>query len=191
MRHSNTYHLKGSSVLESIPPVFSENYHFKFWTPARQVFSINHLFTSKLGVIGTIQRIQWSIFKKVAIYGAAAQMADGPTIIPKAVVPYFLKDSWLLTVGSHYRPMTQCVVRIAATYNESPEKGRYHISNGNSLFLGGSIGYELKKNITIDAGYAHGFFKNADIHITSGTRQVEGINRASRDAVSLKFTINI
>ncbi|MFA5959350.1 MAG: outer membrane protein transport protein [Tatlockia sp.] len=190
-RSANTYHLQGSSVLEGLPPVISNHYHYKFWTPARSVFSINQVVTPKLGLIATVQHIQWSIIKNVDVYGAAAQIGSRRAILSKATVPYYLHNSWLVTVGSHYRATPKTVLRVAATYNQSPERENYQISSGDSLFLGGSIGYEWQKNISIDAGYVHGFFKPANIHILSETRVIQGINYASRDAVSLKLTLRV
>ena len=187
-RSSNTYPESGTSLLLSNPPIISNNYHFKFWTPARSVLSINQFLTPKLGVIGTIQRVQWSIIKTVTVYGVATQIGSKPTIVAKASIPYYLHDTWLLTLGSHYRINKKCIIRVAGTYDQSPGNGNYKISNGDNIILGGSIGYDLNKHLTIDASYAHGFVHKANIHIAAGMN-LDGVNKASRDAISIKLTV--
>lgn len=77
-RGAVTYRLSGQSVFESNPNVVSDNYGFTFWTPARIVLSVNQFITPNLGVIGTVQRIEWSIFDEINIHGIAAQIANQP-----------------------------------------------------------------------------------------------------------------
>lgn len=189
-RSAMTYRLSGTSVFEGNSVVISNDYHFKFWTPARSVLSINHFVTPKLGFIGTIQRIQWSIFKEVNIYGIATQIGS-QSIILNADVPYHLHDAWLVTLGSHYRMTPKWVIRVAGSYNQSPGNSNYQISEGDSTIIGASTGYEIYKNIMIDGSYAHAFIQNEDIQITTGRNMINGINKGSRDAFSLKLTFNI
>jgi len=51
------------------------------------------------------------------------------------------------------------------------------------------IGYDLTKNLTVDASYAHAYMDSASIHTISGRTQTHGINKASRDSISLKLTL--
>jgi len=127
-RSSITYRLSGKSVFGGNPEVISDNYHFNFWTPASSVLSINHFVTPTFGFIGTIQRIQWSIFKEVTIHGIAAQIGS-QSIILNANVPYHLHNSWLFTLGSHYRITPKWIIRVAGTYNQSPGNNNYQISS--------------------------------------------------------------
>jgi long-subunit fatty acid transport protein len=63
--------------------------------------------------------------------------------------------------------------------------------NGDMIILGASVGYDINKTFTIDGSYAHGFIKDQNIE-TSGSRYIiNGVNEGSRDAVSLKLTVNI
>lgn len=189
-RSSVTYRLSGKSVLEVNPEVISNHYYFNFWTPGRSVLSINHFITPRLGFITTIQRIQWSLFKEVSIHGIATQIGSRAVILD-ANIPYHLHDSWLLTLGSHYRLSPKWVIRIAGSYSQSPGNSHYQISNGDSFILGASMGYEICKNIIIDGSYAHAFIKNQDIHITSLRNVINGVNKGFRDAISLKLTFNL
>jgi long-chain fatty acid transport protein len=94
-RSAITYRLNGKSIFESNPEVTSNHYHFNFWTPARSVISINQFVTPTLGFIGTIQRIQWSIFKDITINGIAAKIGS-QSIIVNATIPYH----WLCNILS-------------------------------------------------------------------------------------------
>lgn len=189
-RSAMTYRLKGKSVFESNPPVVSDNYGFTFWTPARTVLSINQFLTPTLGVIGTIQRIDWSIFKEINIEGIAIRIGTKPFIL-SGTVPYHFQDTWLLTLGGYYQMTPKWVVRIASSYNQSPGDSGYQIVNGNSVILGASTGYELTKHIVVDGSYAHAFMQNKDIFVVNNNNMIFGVNGGSTNSVSLKLTLKL
>lgn len=189
-RSRTTYRLSGKSVFEGNPQVVSNNYHFKLGTPARSIFSVNHFVTSKLGFITTIQRIQWSSLTNVHVYGIANVSGTTPVIL-NGSVPYYLRDTWLFTLGSHYRITPKWILRVAGSYNQSPGNPHYQIANGDSIILGASMGYEINKTITIDGSYAHALMKDENINITGSRFLIQGVNEGSRDAVSLKLTFNV
>lgn len=189
-RSATQYRLNGSSVFESSPPVISNNYRLKLWTPARSVLSMNYFVTPAVGVVTTLQRIQWRIFSNTHINGIAAVVGNQPAIV-SATVPYYLHDSWLLTLGGHYRVTPKWIVRIAGTYNQSPGNSHYQITTGDSLVVGMSTGYIINKALTIDGSYAHAFIQGEDIAFANAKGAVNGVNRASRDGVTLKLTFNL
>jgi long-chain fatty acid transport protein len=189
-RSAITYHLNGSSTLAGSQSVFSNNYHFKYWTPARSVVSVSHFLNKQLGFIGTIQYLQWDIFKEAYIYNFVMQSDSQAFIVPQARVNYNFHNSWLLTLGTIYNVSTKWVVRVAATYNQSPSSGTFQIDTGDSLVIGSSMGYHLTKDLTIDCSYAHGFFQKANINIETERTIITGTNQGAHDAVSLKLTIN-
>lgn len=190
-RSAITYRLSGKSIFAGTPSITSNHYYFTFWTPARSVVSINQFITQTLGLIGTVQYIQWNIFKTINIHNIATQIGSQAVIVPNATVNYHLHNAWLFTLGAHYRITPQWVLRFATSYNQSPANGNYQISNGDSIILGGSTAYEINKHFTIDGSYAHAFIKNKNINITSGRNIVSGVNKAFRDGVSIKLTVNI
>src|SRR5207244_3412821 len=140
--------------------------------------SINQSVTKTLGIIGTIQRIEWSIFKEINIHGIAAQIRSQPVIL-NATDPYHFHDTWLLTLGSYFSITPKWIIRVASSYNQSPGNNNYQISNGDSMILGASTGYEISKHIIIDGSYAHAFVQNANIHIATGRNFIDGIHKAS------------
>jgi long-subunit fatty acid transport protein len=185
-----TYRQKGTSVLEGFPEIVSDNYHFDFWTPASTVLSINHFVTPNLGFLGTIRHIQWNIFDEINLHGIATRIGAHPAIV-NANVPFHFQNTWLLTLGSNYRITPKWVVRLAGSYSQSPANSNYQISNGDSIILAASTGYEISKNITIDAGYAYSFMRNEDIDIIVGRNFTNGVNEGFRNAFSLKLTFNM
>jgi long-subunit fatty acid transport protein len=101
-RSAITYHLHGTSTIKQPPVVSSDNYHFKYWTPARSALSLSHFLNEKFGFIGTIQYLQWSIFKEADIYNFATQSGSTAFINPQAHIKYNFHNSWLLTFGTIY-----------------------------------------------------------------------------------------
>lgn len=185
------YQLTGKSVFEGNPGITSNNYHFKFWTPARSTLSINQFVTPKLGFIGTIQYIQWNILKNINIFNIATQIGARPVIIPEATAYFHLRNGWIFTLGNHYHVSPKWVVRFAASYAQSPGNSYYQISNGDNYILGVSTGYEITKHIILDGSYAYAFIKNQNIKINTGRNLVSGVNQGYRDSVSLKLTFYI
>lgn len=185
-RSAITYRFTGTSRFESTPEVTSNNYSFTFWSPSRSVLTISHLFNPHLGFISTIQRIQWSIFDKIHIRGIATQLGT-----VNANIPFHLHDSWLFTVGGQYRINPKWVIRAASSYNQSSGNSHYQLANGDSIILGASTGYEIFKNIIIDGSYARAFIHDENINIATERNIITGVNKGSRDAVSLKLTFNL
>lgn len=184
-----TYQFRGSSTLQSTPSITSNNYSFKFWTPARTILSISHFFNKSIGIITTAQYIQWNIFNNVNLNNVATQVGKVPKII-NATSPYHLHNSWIYTLGGQYRPLPKWIIRTAVSYFQSPANGYYQISNGANIILGASMGYDINKNITVDAGYAHAFIQSQKINISTGTNLIEGVTTGLRNAFSLKLTLN-
>lgn len=186
-RSAITYRLSGTSVYKGINDVISWQYGFRFWTPARTVFSINHLVNPKLGLTGTAQYLQWDIFKNLAIRGIAGEV-NANAVIFNASVPYHLHNAWLLTAGSQYRITPQWVIRGAATYSQSPGNPREQITNGDTIVAGLSSGYTFARHLSVDASYAHAFIRQQSIHVHNAKHVIDGRNHGVRDSVSLKLT---
>lgn len=189
-RTLTTYRLSGYSTYNGTQHVESDRYHFKLWTPARSVLSVNHFVTDKLGFITTIQRIQWSALTNVHVYGIAGLSGTTP-VIRNGTIPYYLRDTWLLTLGTHYKIAPHWMLRVAGSYGQSPGNPHYQIANGDSIVIGASTGYEVNKLITIDASYAHAFMKNENINIKGNRFLIRGVNEGSRDGISVKLTLNV
>lgn len=191
-RTSMSFNFRGTSELQSNPGITSDHYSFDFWTPAKFVLSANQFITSKLGLIGTVQFIKWDIFNDVHIRGVATLIGGQPVIVPEVTVPYHLHNSWVFTAGSHYHFTPDWVIRVAGSYLQSPGNPNTQVSNGDSILAGVSMGYKFSKKISIDGGYGHVFVQDQNIHINNQNKvSITGINRGSRDVVSVKLTYNI
>lgn len=185
-RSAVTYKFNGSSSVAG-SSFSTDNFGFTYWTPARGVITIAHSPTPKLGLITTVQRIQWSIFDEVNIQNFATSI--GPNfIVSNGEIPYHFRDSWLVTVGSQYNVTPKWVVRVASSYDQSPGNPQYQIVNGDGLILGASSGYKISKHFLVDGSYAHEFLKNQDINIVSKRNNIQGVNSGNRNSISLKLT---
>lgn len=189
-RSRTTYRLSGSSTYRGVVNVTSNDYHFKQKTPARSVLSINHFFNQTTGAIATVQYIQWSAITNLHVYNIATVAGTTP-VIASGSVPYYLRDTWMATLGGLYRLRPGWIARAAASYSQSPGNPHYQLAHGDSIILGASMGYEINKIVTVDGSYAHAFIKNENINVNGNRFQISGVNQGSRDAVSLKLTFNL
>lgn len=186
--HSLTaYCLSGQSTYIGPPYLSSPHYRSMVRSPARTTFSINQFLTPTFGLIGTLQRIQWSVTQNTNIYSLAALVGAQPSII-NVSVPFNLHNTWLVTLGGHWQLSPQWLWRLVGTYNQSPGNGYYQLAVGDSMTVATSAQYTLNKQWSIDGGYAHAFIHDQGIHISNNRFLVDGTNSASRDAVSIKVT---
>lgn len=190
-RSAVSYQFRGKSEFEGPPPLISNTFNFNFWTPARSVMTISYFMTPSLGLISTAQRVQWSTFKNLTMQGLATQIDRQALILPFVVLPYHFRDTWILTLGGIKKITSKWVLRVAGTYNQSPGNGFYRLTSGDNYVLGASTGYQLYKNLVIDASYAHAFTKDQPINITTQRKRVVGLNKSYGDSISLKLTFYI
>lgn len=186
-----TYELGGHSDFEGAPAISATNYHYTFWTPARSVLTMAHFVTPRTGFIATLQYIQWSVINNITFHNVATQIGSGSVILPTVTSLYHLHNSWAFTLGNIYQVTPKWVIRVAASYFQSPANPSYQISNGDSYIVGASMGYEFNKYFSLDGGYAHAFLQNENIHVTAGSNLINGVNKASRDAVSIRLLCNL
>lgn len=189
-RTVTTYRESGKSAINGMISVSSNQYQFTMHTPARSILSVSHLFTPTWGMIATVQRVQWSIVTNIHVSGIATLVGHVPAI-KNASIPFYLSDVWLLTLGGNYRFKPNWIVRVAATYSQSPDSGRYQVSTGDSYILGTSLGYKVNDRITLDGSYAHAFMQRQSIDIQGARYLIMGNNEGSRDVVALKVTLNL
>jgi long-subunit fatty acid transport protein len=189
-RSAMTYKLTGTSTFEGTPEVISHHYSFDFWVPARTVLTASKKLNTLLGIVGTVQYIQWNIFNDVHVQGIATSIGSNPAIVD-VTIPFHLHNTWLFTLGSQYQVNPQWIIRAAASYIQSPDNNHYQLANGDSFVLGASMGYEFTKNIIVDGSYAHAFIQDENVNINNSRNVIEGTNKSSRDSISLKLTINI
>ncbi|RUR17935.1 aromatic hydrocarbon degradation protein [Legionella sp. km535] len=189
-RSAITYNFKGTSTITSPEYVSSDDFHFKFWTPARSVFSLSHFLNEKLGFVGTIQYLQWDVFKQAYVYNFVAQSGRQAFIVPRGRIDYNFHNSWLLTLGSIYNLSSKWKVRVAGTYNQSPSNGAFQIGTGDSLTVGFSMGYQMLEHLTVDFSYGHAFYQRELINIRAAQNTITGVNNGIHDAVSLKLTLS-
>jgi long-subunit fatty acid transport protein len=188
-RSAINYHFKGTSTISSPQFVSSDDFHFKFWTPARSVFSLSHFINEKLGFVGTIQYLQWDVFKEAYVYNFATQSGSKVYIIPRARIDYNFHNSWLLTLGTIYNLSSKWKIRLAGTYNQSPSNGEFQIGTGDSVTVGFSMGYQMLEHLTLDFSYGHAFYQRELINIRTAQNIITGVNDGIHDAASLKLTI--
>lgn len=185
-----SYNQSGSSEAGNTTTITSNNYHYKLRTPARMTLTISQEIAPTLRLITTINRTQWNITRNVHVYNAVAIIGTTPTIV-SGTIPYYLHNTWTLTFGGQYQFLPKWILRLAATYNQTPDSGFYQVGHGDTYILGGSLGYDFNKIVRVDGSYAHAFVQNQTVNINGNRFIISGTNSGSRDVVSLKVTVNV
>lgn len=139
---------------------FSQSVNSTFTLPDTAVISGYHQFDDCWAIMADAQWTHWKKFQNATLV-----FGDGGTLRTNLN----LKDTWRLALGTSYKFDDCWLWRIGAAYDESPVRDGFRTvqvpdSNRYWLAIGGrySMNY-ICKGLAVDFGYAHLFFKRADV----------------------------
>lgn len=163
----------------------------RFTTPWSATFGFHHDIDEQWAVMGTVERTGWSSFEQIRIkFQNPAQ--------PDNVTDADWNDTWFGALGVTYRPTDAWTLRAGFAYDESPIPGRKRtprVPTDDRYWIAIGAGYQPLPNVAIDVGYAHLFFRDADVDLSaSGTGNafrgnLSGKVEAAVDILSLQARI--
>lgn len=158
--------------------------------PDTAVLSAFHQFNDCWAVMADAQWTNWSTFKNLTI-----NREDGQTLTQQ----HNFKDTYRLALGASYQWDECWLFRLGTAYDRSPVRDnlrttRIPDSHRTWLALGGR--YSLTKCLALDFGYAHVFFRKANVvegapTVTGGPATAQSINaryRSRADLLGLQLT---
>ncbi|SRR5579883_178216 len=198
-----TYHTSvhfdasGKSTLYTQPTATNSNdYYFSVVAPPSTVISLDQFFTPRLGMMTTLERMQWSSIKNVTQHNPVALVAVGkavvPVVVPTVTVPYYFHDTWRAGVGFHYLATPKLLTRLGVAYDEDPNNTSVQTSTSPGAdaiitMLGAT--YKFTKALTLDVRYAHYFYKNKNIDTTLVGSNQNGSLHETRDVIESSLVV--
>lgn len=132
-------------------------------TPWTATFGFHQDIDEQWAVMGTLERTGWSSFRSLTVkYQNSAQ--------PDSVSGDDWNDTWFGAMGVTYRPAEAWALRIGGAWDEGPSpnsKRTPRIPTDNRGWLAFGASYRPLANVVIDFGYAHLFFNDADVDLSS------------------------
>lgn len=121
--------------------------------------SIRHAFSKEVAVMADITWTDWSTIDELRIRFDNPAESDAVTTLK-------WEDTFRYSVGALYMPGAW-TFRMGAAYEESPvAKAGYRsprVPDSDRIWLATGIGYRISDALSIDVGYAHLFFGDAEI----------------------------
>lgn len=132
-------------------------------TPWSATFGFHHDITDQWAIMGTLERTGWSSFQDLTVKFSNPSQPDN-------VTDNSWNDTWFGAMGVSFRPTEEWMLRCGGAWDEGPSPGNKRTpripTDGRGWFAVGAS-YRPLENVSMDFGYAHVFFKDAGINLTS------------------------
>ena len=108
---------------------------------------------------------------------------------------FFYKNAFRLSLGADYKYSGRITLKSGISFEQTPVQDNYRsarVPDSDRLWLALGVKYKYNKHVSIDAGYAHVFFRNATIAQkgVGNSSALYGNYKSSADIVGLQLTWN-
>ena len=163
-----SYSVKGTNLLNlpNIPGIGTgidtlRVVHTNLTLPETAILSAYHEFNNKFALMADVHWTAWHRFKALTLEYAPPGPANDSITVED------WNDNWRFALGGQYQGNDKWTLRAGVAYDISPvpdERRTARIPDSDRIWLALGVGYDLCSNIHLDAGYAHIFFKNANVN---------------------------
>jgi long-chain fatty acid transport protein len=128
--------------------------------------SAYHAFNREFAVMADVSWTNWSKFRTLRLrYDAPPTAADGTGRTPTDTFEHW-DDTMRVALGMEYTPCDKYKLRFGMAWDESPVDTQFRtarIPDSDRIWVGVGLGFALSQNMWVDLGYAHIFFRSANI----------------------------
>lgn len=153
--------------------------------PDRIVYSITQKFDDKWSAMADVEWTHWSVFKAVRFdYNNGTNVTED----------FYYKNAWRLSLGTDYHYNKCLTFKGGLSFDQTPVTDTYRgarLPDSNRYWVALGMSYKYNRNLSLDAGYAHIFFKNAPINLsTTQNRTLTGTYKASANLLGVQLVWN-
>lgn len=154
--------------------------------PPLTTLSAYHEITPQWAVMGSINYMEWSVYKKDRIQNVAT-----PLGLTTVVVPKYFQNTWRYALGTSYAVSKQWLLRTGVDYEQGVSNNTDRdllLPDGDAIGVFVGAHYQPTSSIGLDAGYSHRFFENVKINNTSSItgNTLVGDSRTNTDVIGLQ-----
>lgn len=160
--------------------------------PDRLTYSVKYDHSEKWNLFSDIEWTHWSRLKEIKL-----NFSSGLPVTTQ----YRYKNTFRVALGADYKVKDCWIVKFGAAFDQTPVQSRYRdvrLPDTNRYWLSIGTKYMVNKNITLDAGYSHLFFKRVNIDDAreriatgGGFGRVTGSSKAGANLVGIQVTWNV
>lgn len=141
--------------------------HAAVTLPETLYISAYHAFNDKFAVMADVNWTNWSRFRTLRIRYDAPPSAGLFTGRTGSDTFEHWDDATRVALGMEYTPCNKYKLRFGVAWDETPVPNEFRtarVPDSDRIWLGVGLGFALSKNMWVDLGYAHIFFKDADLN---------------------------
>jgi len=131
----------------------------KLKTPANFSLAGSHKLNDKLELLADVTWTEWSVVKVINL-----KNQNSGTLLN--VLPYNFDDTYRVGLGASYQYNEQVKTRFGVAYDKTPvqhkEDRTMTLPDSDRIWLSFGVKYSLSKISSLDVGYTHIFFDDAD-----------------------------
>jgi len=149
--------VKGDTAAANLPVTLPTSVSGHVNLPDRIVYSVTHQYDDNWTAMGDLEWTHWSTLQTLRL-----NYNTGLTTYEY----FFNKNSWRISLGTEYKFKPCLIFKGGLSWEQSPVNNIYRDSrlpDSNRYWIALGVKYMFNKNMTVDAGYAHVFFKNSSI----------------------------
>lgn len=181
----------GQSTFLAPQPFASNNFQFGITMPASTVLSVDQYLSTELGLIGTIQYMQWGSLKSLDLQNIALIRGGQNVIIPLTTKIFNLQNTWRYQLGIHYKVSPKLTVRAAMAYDQEPNVSTFQLAPKDNIFFGTNATYWVKKNVGIELAYLYVTYPSQNVYIKGTANTAVGTVNGTRNTFAAKLILNM
>jgi long-chain fatty acid transport protein len=134
--------------------------------PDTLTLSAYHELTSKWAALADVSWTRWNRFNVLQLEYSGVQTGSGVRTVNVTEVPMHFKNTIRTALGTHYRWNNRWLFRAGVARDPSPVQGQYRtarVPDSDRKWAALGAQYQWSKDLKIDFGYAHLFFRDAEV----------------------------
>lgn len=192
-RSQINHKLKGDiSASNQLIPYLNQDINATLDTPAMLSFGAYHQLNEKWALMAEYQRVFWSSFKSLDIYGDEYNASPYPTgSLGGGLVshtPENWRDTNFFALGASYQIDDQWKLRLGVAYDESAVKKADRtprIPDSNRIWYSAGLNYQYSENLTFDMAYTVIQAKEATVDLADVPGKQRGVHAEYTNSVKL------
>jgi len=179
--------ISSSNASGSYALVLNQDINAALDTPAMLSFGAYHQLNEKWALMAEYQRVFWSSFKSLDIYGDEYNAMTGVGGGLVSHTPENWRDTNFFALGASYQIDDQWKLRLGVAYDESAVKKADRtprIPDSNRIWYSAGLNYQYSENLTFDMAYTVIQAKEATVDLADSAKQ-RGVHAEYTNSVKL------
>ena len=179
--------ISSSNASGSYALVLNQDINATLDTPAMLSFGAYHQLNEKWALMAEYQRVFWSSFKSLDIYGDEYNAMTGVGGGLVSHTPENWRDTNFFALGASYQIDDQWKLRLGVAYDESAVKKADRtprIPDSNRIWYSAGLNYQYSENLTFDMAYTVIQAKEATVDLADNAKQ-RGVHAEYTNSVKL------